>query len=272
MMLPLFCSCSTEPPAYSEIEERFKELVEASAEINTIFFGEGLPTYERVYDPLETLETADVDGEIYYYYEISDKELGRVIAYRKNGVYPIAYLYARVVSTAEPSAVEVYKSENGKLFAYALENYTEPEYELFYDDDDPKYYDYVRNDAKYTSIDAIKAAAKNVYSEGYLNSIYSSMFDGISSPDGSLVASARYKMFSDEGGDVRLMKSNTFKPYISETRVYDFSTAKIGEESNGEFVYIEIESYMPSNPENRYKGEISLIYENGNWFLDSPTY
>ena len=51
MMLPAFVSCS-KPPEYSEIEARFKELVEASYAINDIFFGEGLATYERVYEPI----------------------------------------------------------------------------------------------------------------------------------------------------------------------------------------------------------------------------
>ena len=47
--LPFLFSSSA--PEYSEIEARFKWLVEESGEINKVLFGEGLPTYERVYDP-----------------------------------------------------------------------------------------------------------------------------------------------------------------------------------------------------------------------------
>lgn len=40
-------SCSKKSPALEDVKEDFTSLIEASGEINTIFFGEGLPTYER---------------------------------------------------------------------------------------------------------------------------------------------------------------------------------------------------------------------------------
>ena len=55
LLSPALSSCS-KPPEFSEISERFRELVLASYEINKIFYGEGLPTYERVTDPRETTE------------------------------------------------------------------------------------------------------------------------------------------------------------------------------------------------------------------------
>lgn len=42
-----FSSCATKPPSLEEVKEEFISLIEASAEINTIFFGEGLPVYDR---------------------------------------------------------------------------------------------------------------------------------------------------------------------------------------------------------------------------------
>ncbi len=42
-----FTSCSSEPPELSQVKERFTQLIETSAEVNDIFFGEGLSTYER---------------------------------------------------------------------------------------------------------------------------------------------------------------------------------------------------------------------------------
>jgi hypothetical protein len=57
------------PPEYSEIEDRFIELVEASMDVNKILFGEGLETYERVYDPRSTVKTVTVDEVRYYYYD-----------------------------------------------------------------------------------------------------------------------------------------------------------------------------------------------------------
>lgn len=40
-------SCASKAPALSEVRGRFEEVIEASYEINEIFFGEGLPTHDR---------------------------------------------------------------------------------------------------------------------------------------------------------------------------------------------------------------------------------
>ena len=40
-------SCSTPPPEIDDIRERIIYLLEESQEINSIFWGEGLPVYER---------------------------------------------------------------------------------------------------------------------------------------------------------------------------------------------------------------------------------
>ena len=40
-------SCSGNPPELDTVKDRLIELIDASAEINDIFFGEGLPVYER---------------------------------------------------------------------------------------------------------------------------------------------------------------------------------------------------------------------------------
>lgn len=42
-----FSSCATEPPALEEVKEEFISLISSSAEINQLFFGEGLPVYDR---------------------------------------------------------------------------------------------------------------------------------------------------------------------------------------------------------------------------------
>ncbi len=92
ILLLLSLSGCSKPPKLTEIRDRFEELVLASAEINTIFYGAGLPTYERVTDPRETTETYQKTetGEIFHYYELKDETYGRIIAYRLflgNSVY-----------------------------------------------------------------------------------------------------------------------------------------------------------------------------------------
>ena len=48
LLLPLcLAACASEPPALEDVRDRFTQLIEASYEVNDIFFGEGLPTYDR---------------------------------------------------------------------------------------------------------------------------------------------------------------------------------------------------------------------------------
>ena len=47
--LTVFTSCG-KAPEFFEIEARLRELIDASYEINDIFFGYGLPVYEHIYE------------------------------------------------------------------------------------------------------------------------------------------------------------------------------------------------------------------------------
>lgn len=345
MLLPTLASCSR-PPEYAEIEARFRELVEASAEINRILFGEGLATYDRATDPRSTTKSY-TDGEtgvLYHYYRIPDAALGEVIALRQ-GITKKKYedektekkyfyyealdrTYGRIM-VINPAAAEeksfclqlldaprageepyyvneekdiygyllpdytyeeilylkaydapregmetyYHNSETGTYY-YRIENYVEPVYESYYDADDPTEYDYVKADSDYQSVSQIKEAAERVYSAEYLKSVYDSMFVGIVAADDTVSGlSARYIEYADEdAGTVSLMKSNEFEPYITEVRQYDFSTAKMVKPSNGKYVTISIDSYLPSKPDEILNVRLSLTLQDGVWMLDSPTY
>lgn len=274
----LFCtvtvmpSCS-KPPEFSEIEGRLRELIEASHEINTIFFGEGLPVYEHVMDPKSSMDVIiDKDnGTRTYYYEINDKEYGRVIAYRSS--YADPYIYAQVLREPDSSRTPVYENSSKKAYAYALEGYVEPHYDFYYSDSDPENYDYVTVDSPYKSIGAIKEAAEKVYSRDYLASLYESIFDGtVVQNDTVLVSStARYMEYSDEDGTVTLMMSNTYKPIISERLSYDLSTAEIVRPKRKDFVTISVQAFYESRPEERFEVKLSMILQDGVWLLDSAT-
>ena len=83
---------------------------------------------------------------------------------------------------------------------------------------------------------------------------------------------ARYYNYEDDTGRVWLMKSNRYQSLIRGKRIFDFSTAKVVRPGNKNFVNIEMETYLEQEPENRVTVRISMVYENGNWFLDSATY
>ncbi len=350
MILPAISSCS-KPPELSEISERFRQLVEASYEINTIFYGEGLPTYERVTDPRESTKVFEKEetGELFHYYEFEDKTYGKVLAYRqsfdnemyqdsKTGIkyfyYPIydeiygkiivakslspkgeyylqltdmpkegvtpdyvnetkgqwgyllsdftydrdyednKYTFLRISNEPFDGEEAFYADAEKKIYCYSLpDSYKEPVFESYYTKDDPEDYDYVTLGAKYHSITEIKAAASAVYSAAFLESIYEMMFVGTVGADGSVNGvTARYKEHQDEAGNISLMKSNTYDPLIRETRQYLFDTAEIVEPSNGDFVTIAVDSYLPSKPDNILNVTVTMVLENGVWMLDGPTY
>ncbi len=267
-----FTSCS-KPPEYSEIEARFKWLVEESAEINKVLFGVGLPTYERIYDPWEDMEVykPEGDGKYIYYCYIQDKEYGEILAYRA-GVLE-AKKYLRIENEADPAAEAVYvDTEKGKYY-YLIEGYEEPE-RYYYTSSSPMNYDYVTPDSPYLSVDAIKQAAERVYSKDYLeNSVYVALFTGASVSDGLASLYARYIEYHDPSDDVTsFMMSNEYDPLITETRVFDFSTAEMVRPSNKKLVSIRIESYLPSDPSNRITVTLTMVNQDGEWFLDSATY
>lgn len=260
-------------PEFSEIEGRIAELIEASYEINEIFFGEGLPTYERVNDPQDNLKTLREEGSdrIIYYYEIHDEGLGRVIKYRVG--YRGEFTYVQVLTAPDPTREAVYANEEEKAYAYVIP-YTEKEYDYYYKSTDPHDYDFVRHDAKYISISAIKEQAEKVYSKDYLSAVYLGLFEGTPINDNESLKnlSARYYEHTSDDGSVTLMKSNTYKPLVTEKRIFDLSTAEIVRPKRRNFVTVSVESYLESQPQNRETIRLTMILQDGVWMLDSGTY
>ena len=331
-------SCS-KPPEYAEIEERFKELIEASYSVNDILFGEGLEVYERVYEKDFLIHKDSKTNKVYYYYGIEDEELGYILGYRHTEIlyfirsetekegseyiykdseggyyYQISYNGAEMekeVSSYKDPATDItyyfYKIADDKLgtvYEYRLQtmkyliretskraddtpiyenaelgyfyypiDYVEKEYELYYTDEDPDNYSYVRFDEEYISIDAIKAYAEEVYSKQYLEGVYEMLFTGaVISEQTSGSLGAKYIEHEGSDGNVLLMQSDIYQPMIKGKRIYDFSTAKVVKPGSSEFANIEIESYLEGEPENRVTVTLSLVKQDGEWYLDSATY
>ncbi len=281
-------SCS-KPPEYAEIEERFIELVEASYEINKVLFGTGLPTDERIYDPWDNMKTygrVDENGEpklgkdgkqlIGYYCYFEDKDHGDLLAYRDGATAKTVYLQVSKAPVDGKEAVYV-NTESGKYY-YATD-YTPKEGVRYYGNSDPANYDYVSVDSEYLSIEQIKMAAEKVYSLDYLNtSVYEALFTGAVTADnieGLESLSARYIEYMNAAdGDTTavLMQSNTYPALVSETRIFDFSTAKMVKPSSKKLVNIEVETYLRSAPDDRITVRVTMVLVDGEWFLDSGTY
>lgn len=280
--------CS-QPPEYAEVEARFKELVLASQDVNAVLFGVGLPTDERVYSPwdnMEKYERRDENGEVMtgsngnplygYYYYTEDDTYGRIIAYRDGYTSPVVYLQ---VLEAEDTERELKYFNEEKGWYYYETDYTPPEVKRYYDSSDPETYDYVSDESPYHSIDQIKAAAEQVYSKDYLeDSVYVSLFTGVVMTDegedleGLSARYIEYMPADASSAQSYLMKSNTYDPLITEKRVFDFSTAKVVRPGNRKLVNIEVETYLESDPANRITVRVTMVMQDGQWYLDSPTY
>ena len=161
----------------------------------------------------------------------------------------------------------------GEGYYYSLDSF-DINSVFFYVESDDENYDYVRSDAGYLSVEDIRLAAAKVYSPSYLAAIDESLFTGVivSETEGVLLW-ARYVDHEDaSSGKVRLVKYNKDKGFDLTDWVYDFSTMRIADGSNAAFVIVEVERYPAGNEAAREVSIQRFALENGEWYLDSPSY
>ena len=118
-----------------------------------------------------------------------------------------------------------------------------------------------------------------MYSKEYLEStVYLSLFTGVVTSDENVSLeglSARYMEYVDINSaetEAYLMQSNTYEPLVTETRIFDFSTATVVKPGSKKLVNIEVESYLESSPDDRVTVRITMVKQDGEWYLDSGTY
>ena len=138
------------------------------------------------------------------------------------------------------------------------------ERKMVYFGNDNGIYERVTEDSDYHSPEAIKAAAEKIYSSDYVSEIYESAFDGIVIGDANA-----YVRFYDNG-EMLCQNINATVFNLSE-RIYDYSTMEIIKPSRSDYINVKIDSYSVDDPTVRVV-YLSFVYENGNWYLDSPSY
>ncbi len=188
-------ACSRAPKV-EDIYDRVVELIEASNELNVVFYGAGLPVYE------------------------SDS------------------LYA---------------------------DFTH----LYYGFSQAGNYEFVTEQAKFASEDAIKAAAEQVYSTEYLeNVIYPAAFVGYAIDDGMGSAAFAYSRYLNDGE--HFCRSTHDQNYLTGgIRIYDYSTMHVTKPSDAEACYVTMDSWIESDPNTVTSVRLRLVYQNDNWYLDS---
>ncbi len=122
----------------------------------------------------------------------------------------------------------------------------------------------VAEEAGYASIDDIKAATEEVYSQSYCTYLYEMAFFGISTDDAE-ASHARYQ--ETESGILAVCKDLS----VLDTRTYDTEENNIKvQKKSGNTAVVEVQSYIEGEAD--VKVSVQMLYEDGAWRLDSPTY
>ena len=120
--------------------------------------------------------------------------------------------------------------------------------------------------AKYGSIAEMQTAIAAVYSTEYRESLYESLFTGYAADEMSVVMPAR---FSED--ERFLYMSQYVSPLVEGVRVYDYASMQIVDYSHASRLRVSIRSYTEDHPEEWKTVYLSFVYENGDWYLDSPS-
>lgn len=250
MVTLTLASCSGGKPDIEEVRPRIVELIEASYEINDIFFGDGL---DRV----------DYEAE---YQKIIDSYAPALEAAEKKLAEAKANYDALLAAGASEDALTAVKQEIENAEKELNKNtymFTKEEFIALYDTDST--YIAVVSD-KYLTVEDIKTAAEQVYSASYLMSVYETTFVGYADSGLTDMIYARY--YNGTDGLMILKEADI---WVTEKRVYDYDSMTIVRPSNGKKITVKIDSHLEGSDET-LAVRLSFVKQNGEWFLDSPTY
>ena len=248
----LLTSCGGKKPDIEEIKPRLIELIESSYEINDIFFGDGLDRvdYEAEYQKI-------IDSYAEGLAKAEQELLEAEQAYH-------AMMYATYEKTEEEIAAAKKRIEDAKKEVQKnTYMFTKEEFLAQYDTDTT--YTPVRSD-KYLTVSDIKTAAEQVYSKSYLMSIYETMFVGYIESGMTDMIYARY--YEGQDGLMILKEADV---WITANRIYDYDTMKIVRPSNGKQITVEVNSHLEGESET-LTVRLSFIMQDGQWYLNSPSY
>ena len=239
-------ACGGGKPDIEELRPRIIELIEASYEINDIFFGDGI---DRI----------DYEAE---YQKIIDSYAEGLAAAQK-ALFEAEQKKVLAKTSEERDAAEKAIEEAEREIKKNTYMFTKEEFLAQYDTD--LTYVATRSD-KYLTVDDIKAAAEQVYSKSYLMSIYETMFVGYIESGMTDMIYARYY----EGAD-GLMILKEANVWITAKRIYDYDTMKIVRPSSANKITVLIDSHLEGQTEI-LPVRLSFIMQDGEWYLNTPSY
>ena len=178
---------------------------------------------------------------------------------------PIDEVYDRIVEVVEAS-----HEVNVLLFGAGLPIYPRgtAEDELIH-----RYYgvtdngqEFVTPYAKYRSIIEMQTAIAAVYRVEYRESLFETLFTGYADQNMSVAMPARFN--EDEKS---LYQNKYVKSLVDGVRVYDYAKMEIVGYSHASYMRVAIPSYTESHPGEWTTVYLSFVFENGDWYLDSPS-
>ncbi len=126
--------------------------------------------------------------------------------------------------------------------------------------------EYVTPYAKFMTVEEMKTAVSEVYCAAYRESLFSSLFTGYADSGLSVTMPARYSE------DEKAIYQNVYvDPLVTGTRVYDYASMKLTKESFDTYLRVEVQSYSEKTPGEWKTTYLTFVYENGNWYLNSPS-
>ena len=121
--------------------------------------------------------------------------------------------------------------------------------------------------ARYRTISEMKTAISAVYSVAYRTSLYETLFTGY--VDSGVAATMPARFQEDERA---LYQSEYVSALVKGVRVYDYAAMEIDvDASHATRIRVGIPSYSEGSPDVRTTVYLSFVFENGDWYLDSPS-
>ena len=239
-------ACGGKKPSVEEIKPRVIELIEASYEINDIFFGDGIDRvdYEAEY---QKIIDSYADGLAAAQQALAEAQAKKAAAKTEDEV-----------AAADKAIEEAEKEVQKNTYMFTKEEFLE-QY------DTALTYVATRSD-KYMTVSDIKAAAEQVYSKSYLMSIYETVFVGYIDSGLTDMIYARYY----EGPD-GLMILKEADVWVTEKRIYDYDSMQIVRPSSAGKITVLIDSHLEGQTEI-LPVRLSFILQDGQWYLNSPSY
>ena len=192
-----------------------------------------------------------------------------VLLFQCNAAPEIEDIYDRMVYLLESS-----QDVNALIFGCGLpvweddSEYVEFEH-IYHNLPTARNYEIVMPNAKYHSVDQIKEAIQEIYSQQYIDDVLNgAIFDGFAVSDsigGSIVGVARYY---EEG--MYLWQSKEFRvtPYEG-MRIYDYSTMQVRSLGKTDRCVVTVDSWLEDTPDQVENIEILITLQNGQWYLDN---